>query len=218
MFFAPFSSMTLGLPSVRVPVLSRHIVSILDMCSSADASLTSIPERAPRPMPTIIAVGVASPSAHGQAMTSTDTAAITPNGTLPAPDTAHTANVMTDNVITAGTNTRLMRSTSFCTGALEPCASRTLLMMRASSVSAPTDDTETSIVPSPFRVPALTLSPTFFSTPADSPESMLSSTAVRPALTTPSAGTRSPGRTTMASPAERLSALTSSKAPSADRR
>ena len=45
------------------------------MISSASASLISTPSSAPRPMPTITEIGVASPSAHGHAMMSTDTAA-----------------------------------------------------------------------------------------------------------------------------------------------
>lgn len=44
--------------------------------SNACASLNQTPDRAATPMPAIIAAGVASPKAHGQAMTSTDTARI----------------------------------------------------------------------------------------------------------------------------------------------
>ena len=41
--------------------------------------MTSTPSRAPRPVPTMIDIGVASPSAHGQAMISTATALSSPN-------------------------------------------------------------------------------------------------------------------------------------------
>ena len=67
-----------GLPSVKVPVLSTTSVSTLSKRSSASAFLISTPARAPRPTPTMIDIGVASPSAQGQAMISTDTAASRP--------------------------------------------------------------------------------------------------------------------------------------------
>ena len=65
---------TAGRPSVSVPVLSSTTVSMRLACSSDAALFTSTPSCAPRPMPTMSAAGVASPSAHGQAMTSTATA------------------------------------------------------------------------------------------------------------------------------------------------
>ncbi len=67
-----------GLPSVSVPVLSTISVSIWRRCSIASASLNSTPELAPRPVATMIDIGVASPSAHGQAMISTAMALIVP--------------------------------------------------------------------------------------------------------------------------------------------
>ena len=69
---------TFGLPSVRVPVLSTTRVSTFSMRSSASAFLISTPAWAPRPTPTMIDIGVASPSAQGQAMISTLTAATRP--------------------------------------------------------------------------------------------------------------------------------------------
>ena len=48
------------------------------MRSRASAFLISTPAWAPRPTPTMIDMGVASPSAHGQAMMSTATAATSP--------------------------------------------------------------------------------------------------------------------------------------------
>ncbi len=42
------------------------------MLSKASPLLISIPFSAPLPVPTIIAVGVAKPKAHGQAITNTD--------------------------------------------------------------------------------------------------------------------------------------------------
>jgi hypothetical protein len=59
---------TTGLPSVSVPVLSTTSVSTFLQISSASAFLISTPACAPRPVPTMIDIGVAKPSAQGQAM------------------------------------------------------------------------------------------------------------------------------------------------------
>ena len=61
-----------GRPSVIVPVLSRRTSVTRRACSSASALRKRMPARAPRPVPTRIAVGVARPSAQGQAMIRTD--------------------------------------------------------------------------------------------------------------------------------------------------
>ena len=67
-------SVTCGRPSVSVPVLSRTI-ALSDLVRwRTSAFLMRMPRSAPMPVPTMMAVGVASPSAHGQAMTSTATA------------------------------------------------------------------------------------------------------------------------------------------------
>ena len=64
----------------------------------------STPPSAPLPTPTMMDIGVASPSAHGQAMMSTDTAAISPNASAGAgPQTAQAMNAATAMSITAGT-------------------------------------------------------------------------------------------------------------------
>ena len=63
-------------PVVTVPVLSRTTVSTLRVFSSTSGPRMSTPSWAPRPVPTSRAVGVARPSAHGQAMISTATAAV----------------------------------------------------------------------------------------------------------------------------------------------
>ena len=67
------TSVTRGLPSVIVPVLSSTTTSSLCAVSSAAPSRMSTPFSAPLPVPTMIAVGVASPRAHGHAITSTAT-------------------------------------------------------------------------------------------------------------------------------------------------
>ena len=69
------TAVTVGLPSVSVPVLSTTSVSTFSIRSSASAFLIRTPACAPRPTPTMIDIGVARPSAQGQAMISTATAA-----------------------------------------------------------------------------------------------------------------------------------------------
>ncbi len=65
-----------GLPSVSVPVLSTTSVSTCSQVArSPRRCLNRTPACAPRPSPTMIDIGVASPSAQGQAMISTATAA-----------------------------------------------------------------------------------------------------------------------------------------------
>ncbi len=62
-------SVTSGFPLVIVPVLSKTIVSTsLSVCRAAPWRI-STPFSAPIPLPTIRAVGVASPRAQGHAMT-----------------------------------------------------------------------------------------------------------------------------------------------------
>ena len=64
------------MPSVSVPVLSTTSVSIFRIVSIASALRKSTPERAAFPVATMMAIGVASPSAQGQAMIRTATALI----------------------------------------------------------------------------------------------------------------------------------------------
>ena len=71
--FLPMTSVTAGFPCVSVPVLSKTIVFILCAISNEAASRIKIPFSALRPIPTIIAIGVASPRAHGQAIINTAT-------------------------------------------------------------------------------------------------------------------------------------------------
>ncbi len=63
-----------GFPSVRVPVLSTTTVSTFSKISRASAFLIRTPAVAPRPVPTMIDMGVANPKAQGQAMINTATA------------------------------------------------------------------------------------------------------------------------------------------------
>ena len=65
-------SVTVGSPEVMVPVLSSATIWIRPVSSREAAVLKRMPFFAPMPLPTMIATGVARPSAHGQLMTSTE--------------------------------------------------------------------------------------------------------------------------------------------------
>ena len=150
-------------------------------------------------MPVSIAVGVARPIAHGQAMISTATAAVNAVP-APAPAASQTASVATATPMTTGTNTAEIRSASRCTGALPAWACTTSRAIWASCVSAPTRLARTTRWPPAFTHPPVTGSPGPTSAGAGSPVSIEVSTAERPAMTTPSAAIFSPGRMTNSSP------------------
>ena len=95
-------SVTDGCPFVIVPVLSSTIAVNLCACSSAALFLKRIPFSAPLPTPTMIEVGVASPMAQGQAMTSTAVRRIRA-GTNSPPTNHQTIKVNRANPITPGT-------------------------------------------------------------------------------------------------------------------
>ena len=68
------TSVTDIFPVVIVPVLSSATICVRPASSCTAAVLYRIPAFAPTPFPTMIATGVAKPKAHGQLITSTDTA------------------------------------------------------------------------------------------------------------------------------------------------
>src|SRR5215510_2276259 len=74
MELAAIRLITSGLPAVNVPVLSVTRFVTFSVTSIACAFFTRTPACAARPTPTMIDIGVASPSAHGHAMISTETA------------------------------------------------------------------------------------------------------------------------------------------------
>ena len=84
-----------------MPVLSSTTVSTRRVDSSTSGPLMRMPSWAPRPVPTSSAVGVARPSAHGQAMISTATAAVNAAARRsPAP--SQNPSVATASTITIG--------------------------------------------------------------------------------------------------------------------
>ena len=124
---------------VSVPVLSVIKAVTLRRLSKAVASLMRICFWAALPIPTMRAVGVASPIAQGQAMTNTATADIIACGRQVFPPiTHHDRNVTRAMQATTGTNINAALSTTRCTGAFDPCASCTIRMICARAVSSPT--------------------------------------------------------------------------------
>ena len=105
---------TAGLPSVRVPVLSTTSTSTFSINSKPSASLINTPSRAPRPMPTIIEIGVAKPKAQGHAIIKTETAATKPFA-MPCvvPNSVQAMKAHIAARMTAGTNQPDTRSANF---------------------------------------------------------------------------------------------------------
>ena len=116
--------------------------------------------------------------------------------------------------ITIGTKIALTRSTRRCTGAFTACACSTSRAICASAVSLPIAVARTLSTPCWLIVAPATLSPTRLSTGTDSPVRSDSSTAEAPSRTSPSTGTRSPGRTRTTSPTTTSSIATSDSTPS----
>ncbi len=214
-FFAVTMCVIVGLPSVIVPVLSSSTVRTPLSRSSASPPRMRMPNSAARPVPTRIAVGVASPSAHGQAMMSTVTSATVAKMTAGAgPKSNHATNAAMAMTITTGTNTPAMRSASPWIGALPACASSTMRMIWPRAASLPTRLARKVILPVVFTVPPMTSSPGFLATGIGSPVSIDSSTADAPSVTTPSTGMRSPGLTITTSPTSTASTAMSISLPS----
>ena len=182
-------------PVVSVPVLSISAVSTCRVDSRTSGPLISRPSWAPRPVPTRSASGVARPSAQGQAMISTETAALTANGP-PLPSIAQKISVAIARTITVGTKIAEIRSASLWTGALPVWASSTSRAIWARAVSDPILVASTTSLPSALMLAPTTSSPASFSTGTDSPVRSDSSTEEAPSMTRPSVATFSPGRTT----------------------
>ena len=121
-------SVTCGSPFVIVPVLSRAITCAFPVSSSDIAVLKSNPFFAPTPFPTIIATGVARPSAHGQLITRTDIA-LDKEYPIFFPNISHTASVTSAIPITTGTNTPDTLSAILAIGAFVAAASLTIFII-----------------------------------------------------------------------------------------
>jgi hypothetical protein len=162
----------------------------------------------------MMAVGVASPSAQGQAITRTVTSAtVAYTTTGDGPSTHHTRKATMATAITMGTNTPATLSARRCAGALVPCASSTRRTICASAVSVPTAFASNVNEPVVLMVPPNTSSPGCLATGIGSPVSIASLTLDSPSMTTPSTGSVSPGRTNTLSPTSTNSTATSTSWP-----
>ena len=167
--------------------------------SRISGPLMRMPSCAPRPVPTMSAVGVASPSAHGHAMISTATAA--ENAAVASPvTTSQPTSVASESASTIGTKTLDTRSTSRWIGAFPDCASATSLRdLRERRLLADLRRAHDEPAVRVDRRPG-DGAPGATSTGTGSPVSIDWSTADSPSTTTPSVATFSPGRTTKRSP------------------
>ena len=132
-----------------VPVLSSTTTSRLWVSSSASPVLINRPAPAPFPVPTIIATGVASPSAHGQDTTKTAIADDKANVTV-LPHKSHTIAVTNEMHITMGTKIPAILSASLAIGALLADALSTISRILEKAVSSPTFFASTLMVPLTF--------------------------------------------------------------------
>ncbi len=196
---------TSGSPWVSVPVLSNTIVCRRAVASRYCPPLMSTPARAARAMAAIMAVGVASISAHGQA---------TINTVIARAVSCVKTKTNTDSVSITGTSQPARRSSERWMGASRCWACSTNCAMRARVVSSPTRCASTISAPVSASVPTNTSSPSLLSTGMLSPVTGAWFTDAIPLCTTPSTGTRSPARTTTTSPTCNSDAATSSSFPS----
>ncbi len=118
-------SVTRGSPFVIVPVLSKTTIFDFPACSSAAEVLNRIPFFAPIPFPTIIATGVARPSAQGQLTTRTVIARFRAKE-ISSPAKIHAKNVKIEIKITAGTKIPETLSAILAIGAFVAAASLTI--------------------------------------------------------------------------------------------
>ncbi|KAF5053511.1 hypothetical protein DSECCO2_397590 [anaerobic digester metagenome] len=215
------TSTTSGRPSVSVPVLSKTTVSTVPAISRESPPLINIPFSAPLPVPTMMAVGVARPRAHGQAITSTvmkmvreKVKACSSGAKAGTPRKYQAKKATSAMVMTVGTNIAETRSASLWMGALATWASSTSLTIWARAVSLPTLVALIRRRPLPLMVAPMTSDPSSLDTGRLSPVMMLSSTDERPSITVPSVGIFSPGRTIITSPTSRSSTAISTSWPS----
>ena len=84
-YLTSMRSLTSGQPAVRVPVLSKTTVVMPLIRSNTSPPFIRTPNEAAIPVPTMTAVGVARPKAHGQAITSVETPKLKANTNLVVP-------------------------------------------------------------------------------------------------------------------------------------
>ena len=195
--------------------MSNTTASTVARRSSVSASRASTPRAAPRATATVTDIGAARPSAQGQAITRTETAASIARSSAGGGATViQTAKPSAATAITAGTKTAETRSAMRWIGARLRCASATARAMRASAVASPTARASITSAAAPLTVPPVTRSPGVFSTGSGSPVIVDSSIAPRPSTIIPSQGARWPGSRRRRSPGRSSETGTSLSPPS----
>ena len=187
------TSVTLGLPSVSVAVLSKSTEFISHSFCILSASLYSMPSDAPLPVAVIMATGVASPKAHGHETTSTFIAYVTQCSARKPPSIiTHIRKVSTATSVTAGTKTPATLSANFCIGALLAPACLTIEIILERVVCSPTRSARNFMTPLLTSAADVTPSPSATSTGRLSPVTAHLSTKPLPCTITPSTGIYSP--------------------------
>src|SRR5699024_2311501 len=113
--------------------------------------------------PTIIAVGVARPSAHGHAIIKMEITIVKAKSPVSPPKYQAEPEIIA-STITIGTKYPEIISAILAIDAFEPCASSTNLIICDKAVSFPTLVALYRIVPFLLILAPITLSPAFFST------------------------------------------------------
>ena len=210
-------AVTAGLPSVSVPVLSTTSVSTFSMRSSASAFLISTPACAPRPTPTMIDIGVARPSAQGQAMMRTRHGRDQRVGEARLrPNSAQATKASTATAIT-GRDEPARRPGRRGAGWARGCAAPRRPSGRCAPAWCRARPCSARMTSAPvwLSVPPIDRRAGLLRRPAStrrSPSTRRRSS--RPSTTSPSTGTFSPGRTRRRSPTCDASRGTSSSVPS----
>ena len=185
------SCRTRGCPTVTVPVLSNTATVAAASRSSAAPCRMMICRRAARFIPPMMATGAARIS--GQGVATTRIASTRSESCVANQAPTHAAMV-------AGVNQTAYLSARRWSGALLDCAVRTSSTMRAYWLSEASAEARSRSTPVPLRVPLITSVPGSAFTGAASPVSAATFRSDCPSTTSPSHGTRSPGRTMSRSP------------------
>src|SRR5699024_2017605 len=119
-FSVTTKSVSFGMPSVSVPVLSTATTAESRNACKASPLRNKMPRSAPRPVPTIIDVGVAKPIAQGQATINTATAFTRAKVNVVLKAKYVNKNVAIEVTITAGTTYSVTVSTKAWIGSLAP--------------------------------------------------------------------------------------------------
>ena len=141
-------------PSVSVPVLSKTTVVSSRASSSPRRSRTSSPLRAPSVVEIAMTSGTASPSACGQAITSTVTSRSTANAAL-RPAASHPTKVSAPAPSATMVSQNAARSARAWARLRDCCACSTRRMIPASMVCSPSPVTSIRSDPASFTVPAI---------------------------------------------------------------